>query len=211
MWADFFLSKARKAYLVTRTKVLWGWRLDALGPRTVVGKVKLLYPQKVSLGRSCLLDDFVVVNAGGAGESRIKLGDRVVAREFAVLEAHKGWIEIGDDCFLGQRVSLYGQGGIKIGAKTMMAAGVLMISSNHRFDDGDRAYKDQGETSLGIEIGKNCWLGANVTVLDGVRLGSGTIVAAGSVVTKPWGERLLLAGLPAKPIKKFENGEWVAM
>jgi len=60
----------------------------------------------------------------------------------------------------------------------------------------------QGVTRIGIEIGKNCWIGAKVTILDGAKIGNGCIIAAGSVITnKEFPDNSVIAGIPGKIIK----------
>lgn len=54
-------------------------------------------------------------------------------------------------------------------------------------------------------IGRNVWVGVNVTILPGVRIGEGAIVAAGAVVTKDVPDHTLVAGVPAKPVKRLKN------
>ena len=87
----------------------------------------------------------------------------------------------------------------------MIAAGTVIIPSQHNIDRSDVPFKAQGETSKGITIGSNVWIGANVTILDGVTIGDNTVVAAGSVVNKSWGEWLIVGGVPAKPIKQYNH------
>jgi acetyltransferase-like isoleucine patch superfamily enzyme len=53
----------------------------------------------------------------------------------------------------------------------------------------------------GIKIGKNCWIGSKVSILDGVQLGNGCIVAAGAVVTKSFPDNSIIGGVPAKLLK----------
>jgi acetyltransferase-like isoleucine patch superfamily enzyme len=59
----------------------------------------------------------------------------------------------------------------------------------------------QGIDRAGIVIENNVWVGANVTILDGVKIGENTIIAAGSVVTKSFDGYNLIGGVPAKIIK----------
>ena len=63
----------------------------------------------------------------------------------------------------------------------------------------------QGVSRQGIHIGPNCWVGAKVTVLDGVTIGEGSVVAAGAVVTKDIPPYSIAAGVPAKVIKRRVN------
>lgn len=83
--------------------------------------------------------------------------------------------------------------GIKIGANTIIAPGVKLISANH--DANNLGVHLKGDP---IIIGKNCWIGANAVVLPGVVLGDNTTVAAGAVVTKSFtrGNEMLM-GVPA--------------
>ncbi len=70
----------------------------------------------------------------------------------------------------------------------------------------DYATRNQGlEKALPIHIGKNCWFGANVSVMPGVTIGEGCVIAAGSVVTKDMPSNSMIAGVPAKVMKKIEQ------
>ena len=90
-----------------------------------------------------------------------------------------------------------GINGIEIGDNTIFAPSVKIISANHSKTDLDQHVKGKP-----IKIGKNCWLGVNSVILPGVELGNGVIVAAGSVVTKSFGDNTIIAGVPAKEIGK---------
>lgn len=94
-----------------------------------------------------------------------------------------------------------GRNGIAFGENVWVGPKVSIISMNH---DVNNYYKySQCEP---ISIGKNSWLGANSIILPGVKLGDHTIVAAGAIVTKSFPEgNQVLAGIPAKVIKKLED------
>lgn len=87
--------------------------------------------------------------------------------------------------------------GIIIGEGTIFAPGVKIISANHEMSDFSR-----WKITDPIEIGNNCWIGANAVILPGIKLGEGCIVGAGSVVTRSFPENCIVAGVPAKLIKE---------
>ena len=79
------------------------------------------------------------------------------------------------------------------------------IAVNHVFDDPRRPFVEQGITAEGIVIEDDVWLGAGAIITDGVRVGRGSVVAAGAVVTRDVPPHTVVAGVPAKPVKKIEE------
>lgn len=89
--------------------------------------------------------------------------------------------------------------GIKIGKNFLFAPGVKIISSNHDFSVREKTVK-----SKPIIIGSDVWIGANVVILPGVEIADGTIIGAGSIVTKSFTQKkTVIAGNPAKIIKFY--------
>ena len=90
-----------------------------------------------------------------------------------------------------------GQGRISIGRGTFIAPNVGIVTTNHDLEDPKKH-----SPARNISIGKNCWIGMNSMLLPGVELGDGTVVAAGSIVTKSWTEgHCVLAGNPARLLR----------
>ncbi|TNZ55020.1 acyltransferase, partial [Vibrio parahaemolyticus] len=73
---------------------------------------------------------------------------------------------------------------ITIGENTLIASGSTLISRNHKFSDIDKYIKEQGYQNAPIVIGNDVWIGFNSTILPGVSIGDGAVIAAHSVVTK---------------------------
>lgn len=92
-----------------------------------------------------------------------------------------GSITIGDDCLIGQDV-------------TLMDFDAHGIQPNQR--------KQVGEIGT-IEIGKNVWIGNNVLILKNVKIGNNSVVAAGAIVTKEFPDNVIIGGIPAKIIKQL--------
>ena len=90
--------------------------------------------------------------------------------------------------------------GLRLGKNFLYAPGLRLISSNHDFKDKNKVAKSDP-----IIIGDNCWFGANVIILPGVKIGNNCIIGAGSVVTKKFIEdNCIIAGNPAKVIRKID-------
>ena len=84
----------------------------------------------------------------------------------------------------------------------MMAPGVTVIDTNHEFSRTDIPMCFQGDAvKAPVEIGDDVWLGTNAIILPGVTISRGTIVGAGSVVTKDFPEYSVIGGNPARLIR----------
>lgn len=167
--------------------------------------VKVRHAYQFTAGRNLILEDNVFINA--LSEEGITTGDNVSIARDAILVctgviAQKGTgIHIGNGTGINAGAYLSGQGGIHIGNDVIIGPGVQIFSENHNFDDPEKLIKDQGVKRMGVTIGNNCWIGARVTILDGVNIGNGCVIAAGSVVTKSTPENTIVAGVPAKVLK----------
>lgn len=109
-------------------------------------------------------------------------------------------VEIGDDSGIGKDCIV---NNVIIGRGVMMAEQVVMYSTNHRFDDLSEMMIYQGFTDIRtLVIEDDVWLGARVMIMPSVKkIGKGSIIAAGAVVTKDVPEYAIVGGNPAKIIK----------
>lgn len=109
-------------------------------------------------------------------------------------------IEIGDYSGIGINAKI--PNNVKIGKYVMMGQNVTIIAANHRFDRVDIPMMDQGHVRAEpLIIEDDVWIGSNVIILPGKHIRKGTIVAAGSVVTKVFPPYSIIGGNPAKLIK----------
>ena len=81
---------------------------------------------------------------------------------------------------------------------------LLISSENHVFGAVNHRIDEQGVDRLEVEIQDDCWVGSNVTLLAGVTVATGSVIAAGAVVTKSLPPNSVIAGIPAKVIKRRE-------
>ncbi len=111
-------------------------------------------------------------------------------------------IQIGQDVWVSFAMSggcyIQAINGIIIGNRTLFAPGVKFISANHNPDE-----LSQPLVTDPIEIGDDCWIGANAVILPGVKLGDRCIVGAGAVVTKSFPAGSCIVGVPGKPITRI--------
>lgn len=109
---------------------------------------------------------------------------------------------IGEDAERCLRVNggilIQASNGVQLDRSVLIAPGVKIVSGNHDLDD----FSKESVPSDPVIVSADCWLGANSVILPGVNLLSGTIVGAGSVVTRSFGRgRIVVAGNPAKIVK----------
>jgi len=133
---------------------------------------------------------------------RCTVGRSAVIRPSNVLfdEAGEG-LEVGDHPNLGAWAYVGCSGFVKIGTNVMMGPRVSLLAENHNHGRVDIPMKKQGVTRLRIVVEDDCWLGASSSLLAGVTIGKGSVVAAGAVVTKDVPPYAIVAGVPAKVIR----------
>jgi acetyltransferase-like isoleucine patch superfamily enzyme len=129
-------------------------------------------------------------------------GNVVVGRNCSIshdvlLVPYCGRITVGDRTFIGPRTMIFGNGGVEIGSDVLIAGQCFIVASNHVHSNFDRPIRAQGLTAKGIVIEDDVWIGAGCKVLDGVRIGRGSIVGAGAVVRQSLPAFSVAVGVPA--------------
>ena len=135
---------------------------------------------------------------GTSGEIIIHNDCRI--RKYTVISPSGGVIEIGSNSLVNVFGTLLGHGSIRIGQDVLIGPHTTIVAANHTFSDQATPIVQQNLRKKGIEIRDDVWIGANCTVLDGVTIGEGAVVAAGSVVTESVPEFTIVAGAPAEQI-----------
>ncbi|MEN6520519.1 MAG: acyltransferase [Armatimonadota bacterium] len=110
-------------------------------------------------------------------------------------------LEVGYNVFINRGANVSAQAKISVGDNVMIGPYTVINSGSHIYSDPDIPIRDQGHKLSPITIEDDVWIAAHVTVLPGVRIGKGAVVAAGSVVTKSVNPYTVVAGVPAKFIK----------
>lgn len=131
----------------------------------------------------------------------ITIGDANEFHQGVLLMTYGGSISIGSECSINPYTVLYGHGGLTIGNNVLIAAHTVIVPSNHIFSRVDIPISQQGERSNGIVISDDVWIGAGCRILDGVTIGRGAVIAAGSVVNRSVPAYEVHGGVPAKFLK----------
>lgn len=153
--------------------------------------------------KGCDVDWSAIVHPSAVFErsgGTIAIGPRTHIDHGAIIRAMGGRIRIGADCSVNAYSFLSGAGGLNICNSVMIGSHVSIYASNHIFADISVPMAKQGLDLRGIEIEQDVWVGAGVRILDGVRVGTGSVLAAGAVITKSTKSHSINAGVPARQI-----------
>lgn len=164
--------------------------------------VELIGTPSIEIGNQVSLLKGVQINALGHPNNKIYIKDRArLERGVDIRSLYDTHIIIDENAYIGPYVIIAGTGDIKIGKNCLIAPHCGIFANNHIFSDPTRLIEEQGTTSKGIVIEDDCWLGHNVTVIDGVKIGKGSIIGAGSVVNKNIPPFSIAVGTPVRIIR----------
>jgi virginiamycin A acetyltransferase len=137
--------------------------------------------------------------------TRLVIGARTEVMEFAVLKCVGGTgdIIIGENCYINPHCVLYSGNGIRIGNDVLLAPGTIIAPANHAMSRRDIPIRLQGfmPSRGGVVVEDDVWIGANSVLIDGVHVGKGAVIAAGSVVTGTVPAYEIWGGVPARKLK----------
>ncbi len=147
-----------------------------------------------------VLDETCYLAPSASVSGKTGAGLTLGARGFVAANAYvTDRVTLGDDCTINPFATL--RGPITGGDAVRIGAYACLVGFNHGFADPDRPIFKQGHTSKGIVLGDDIWIGAHATIVDGVKIGSHVVVAAGAVVTKDVPDYAIVGGNPARVIR----------
>ncbi|KPK15214.1 MAG: hypothetical protein AMJ62_09955 [Myxococcales bacterium SG8_38] len=151
--------------------------------------------QLAQCGPDCVFEAGVLV----FHPESIELGANVYVGHYAILKGYyKNKMRIGDETWIGQQAFLHSAGGIDIGARVGIGPGVRIITSFHREVGRDVPILSAPIELAPVVIEDDCDLGVGAVVLPGVRIGKGSQIGAGAVVTDDVPPYSVAVGVPAK-------------
>lgn len=167
------------------------------------------YKSKISLGRTITIGNNVKINA--LSKRGIKIGNNFTIKDNSIIDCCGVFSNLGEKLTIGNNVGISEncfiqvRGEVVLGNNIIIGPGSKIFSENHRYDDDDKFINEQGVTRVGVKIADGVWIGGGVTILDGVKIGKKSIIAAGSVVNKSVEEYSIYGGVPAKKIKNLKE------
>lgn len=165
--------------------------------------VKISNPECITVGDNVsICDDVTIVARGGTSEINIGNDVNIMQRVYIDTEHDDSVINIGNDVYIGTGTTLFGHCGLDIGDHCLLAQNISLTPYSHIFEDPDRPIIAQGGHSRKVTIGRDSYIGMNVTILYSADIGEGSVVGSGAVVVKPLEPYSVAVGNPARVLRK---------
>ena len=183
--------------------------LSHLNPHGYIAPSARIKHSDLRLGSHVYIGDRVVIFQSNSGS--VELGEEVQLYSDIIIETGDGGsVIIGAGTHIQPRCSLSAyKGSISIGCRVEIAPNCAFYPYDHSFAPKQRIRNQPFKTKGGIVLGDDSWLGFGVIVLDGVRIGEGAVVGAGSVVTKDVPDGAIAFGVPARVVKMRSDLEQI--
>ena len=193
---DSRISKKDKLIIYSRTvaKIFRGvvrrlFLKQAKGLFLVGRGVQISHGRHITCGKNVKFEDFSEIH--GLCSDGLVFGDYVtISRGVMIRPSSYYGNDLGKGLVMGEHSSIgpYGyigcSGKITIGKNVMFGPKCSLFAENHNFSDTESSIKSQGVNQKGITVEDDCWIGSNVVILDGVTIGKGSVIGAGTLVTK---------------------------
>jgi acetyltransferase-like isoleucine patch superfamily enzyme len=172
-----------RMWRLTRTRVFWSWRFHSFGPRSSVGRCRLLrHPDAISIGHhTSISDDWSLVDLKPSAKAATPK------------------IRIGNYCTILHDFQCNAATSVELQDYVLVAPRVFITDSDHIVDaSAEKTTLCPDFRTAPVLIEHNCWLAVNCVVLKGVRIGHHSIIGANAVVTKDVPPFSTVVGVPGK-------------
>lgn len=155
----------------------------------LIGKhVQITHGKHIRCGKNVKFEDYAEIH--GLCSEGLNFGNNVTISRGVMIRPSSYYggdlgigLTIGDHSSIGPMGYIGCSGRIIIGNNVMFGPKCSLFAENHVFSDTEATIKSQGVRQKGITVEDNCWIGSNVTILDGVTIGKGSVIGAGTLVT----------------------------
>jgi acetyltransferase-like isoleucine patch superfamily enzyme len=160
---------------------------------------------------------FIDPTAQVLGWKQVYIGHHTVIGEYTWINVNQRdsteqVVAIGDNCFIARRNFFSAGTRIKIGDYCLTGPDCHFLGADHDFSSPFAPYAATGVKPEGvIEVGPNCWFGSSVIVMKDVRIGFGSVLGAGALITRDIPPCSVVVGSPARVVKRFDMRQkvWV--
>lgn len=185
--------KMKMACLLTKTKILWANRLAYLGKGSTLGKCREIRNPKAI-----------------AVMENVSIADNFILAALTASDNGSSKITINRGCSILYNFQCNAAYSVTIGRNVLIASNVFITDSDHIVElSGLPVTRNAKGICSPVEIGSNCWIGQNAVILKGVTIGDNCVIGANSVVTRDVEDCSVVAGNPARLIKKISDQEQV--
>lgn len=184
--------------------LFWPRLFGSCGKKVFFGRgVVVRHPGRIHLGSRVVVGEGCILDARHGGEDRVLvIGDDVNLSNDVMLSCKEGTIELGERTGINAKTIIHSAAGnpVKVGADVVIGPMCYLVGGgNYHTDRLDLPIAQQGiQVDGGVVLGDGVWLGARVTVLGGVKMGAGSVAAAGAMVTRDVEPLAVVKGVPAK-------------
>ena len=189
-------------------KVFWPRLFGSCGHGVQFAQnIVIRHPKRIHLGSNVVVSEYCILDARTVTSDRVLiLGDDVILSTNVMISCKDGEVSIGARTGVGAQTIIQStnQCPVSIGEDVMIGPRCYLVGGgNYNVDRLDIPMNQQGiKQDTGAHLASDVWLGANVTVLGGVHIGTGSIAAAGAVVTRSVPAKSISAGVPSRIVKK---------
>jgi acetyltransferase-like isoleucine patch superfamily enzyme len=173
----------------------------------VGSNVKLRGKGQMKLARGVSIGEGSHIDSRGRKGLTMAPGSRLGRNGILTMTSHLSLlgfgVRIGKNSGIGDCFHIGASGGVSIGDDVISGPYLLVHSQEHVYVDPSKPIRLQGTRQASVVIGDNCWIGSRVTFLAGAEIGPRTVVASGAVVRGKHTGNEILAGIPARSVKKI--------
>lgn len=178
--------------------------LGEVGRNVIFGtNVVFRHPHKIKIGDNVIIDDNCLLDAKGASNRGIRIGNNVFLGRNTILSCKDGDIELHDRVNIGFNCEIFSSSRVVLEEYALLAAYCYVVGGgNYSLEKTGKPISEQPIfEDKGVVLEKNCWLGARVTVLDGVKIGHDSAIGSAALVNSEIPPFSIAVGIPAKVVK----------
>lgn len=172
--------------------------------------VQFVQSGRLRLGRGVSIGSYGYVDCAAAEglvlEDRVTLRERVWIQSRSGLNARAIGLRIGSRSYVGPNAVIGLGGPVRIGTDVQIGANLSITAEAHEVGP-DGSFVSGAVSRRGVTIADRCWLGNNVSILDGVVIGEGAVIGAGAVVTRSIPPYSVAFGSPARVTRSIASGD----